>query len=97
GLSAPPRAISETYLWLLALYVERASYRWNISSKETNDRGDNSHEGNRGNGPGRGIGRDEADRAARAAGSDKRRHRSDSCIGIRPDCDGVALDLDRSP
>ena len=28
--------------------------------------------------------------------SDKRRHRSDSCVGIRPDRDGVALDLDRS-
>src|SRR5438045_2976385 len=36
---------------------------WKISSEmETNDRGDNSHEGNRGNGPGRGIGRNDADR-----------------------------------
>jgi hypothetical protein len=34
--------------------------------------------------------------ATRAAGSDKRRHRSDSCVGIRPHRDGVALDLDRS-
>src|SRR5262249_30485348 len=50
--------------------------------QETNDRGDNSHEGNRGNGSGCGNGRDEAGRAARAAGSDKRRHRSGSCVGI---------------
>src|SRR5262245_13789654 len=49
------------------------------------ERGDNSHEGNRCDGPGCGNGRDEAGGAARAAGSDKRRHRSDSCVGIRPD------------
>ena len=54
-----------------------------ISNKE--NRGDNSHEGNRCDGPGCGNGRDEAGGAARAAGSDKRRHRSDSCVGIRPD------------
>src|SRR5215831_20241496 len=53
--------------------------------QETNDRGDNSHEGDRGDGPGCGNGRDDAGGAARAAGSDKRRHRSDSCVGIRPD------------
>src|SRR5262249_40953034 len=68
-----------------ALDVERAFHPCDISTKETNDRGDNSHEGNRGNGSGCGNGRDEAGRAARAAGSDKRRHRSDSCVGIRPD------------
>jgi hypothetical protein len=34
-------------------------------------RGDNSHEGNRRNGPGRGNGRDDAGAAAGAAGSDK--------------------------
>src|SRR5262244_90566 len=72
-------------LWPLALDVERAFPPCDISTKETNDRGDNSHEGNRGNGSGCGNGRDEAGRAARAAGSDKRRHRSDSCVGIRPD------------
>ena len=38
--------------------------------QETNDRGDNSHEGNRGNGSGCGNSRDEAGRAARAAGSE---------------------------
>src|SRR6476619_2942729 len=48
----------------------------------TNDRGENHHEGDRGNGPGGGNGRDEAGRAARAAGSDKRRRRSGSCVGI---------------
>src|SRR6516165_3046650 len=64
--------------------VERAFHPCNISSKETNDRGENYHEGNRGNRPGCGNGRDEAGGAARAAGSDKRRHRSDSCVGIRP-------------
>ncbi len=37
-----------------------------------------------GNGSGRGNGRDEAGGAARAAGSDKRRRRSGSCVGIRP-------------
>jgi hypothetical protein len=42
-------------------------------------------ESDRGNGPGRGNGRDDPGGAARAAGGDKRRHRSDSCVGIRPD------------
>src|SRR5262249_41420663 len=65
-----------------------------ISNKE--NRGDNSHEGNRCDGPSCGNGRDEAGGAARAAGSDKRRHRSDSCVGIRPDGADVALDLTRS-
>jgi NADPH:quinone reductase-like Zn-dependent oxidoreductase len=55
------------------------------STKETHDRGDNSHEGDRGDGPGRGNGRDDAGGAARAGTGDKRRHRSDSCVGIRPD------------
>src|SRR5215831_18370899 len=50
--------------------------------QETNDRGDNSHEGDRGNGPGCGNGRDDSGGAARAAGSDKRRRRSGSCVGI---------------
>src|SRR5262245_512936 len=54
-----------------------------ISNKK--NRGDNSRESNRGNGSGRGNGRDEAGGAAQAAGSDKRRHRSDSRVGIRPD------------
>src|SRR5207237_4637096 len=54
-------------------------------------------EGDRRDGPGCGNGRDDAGGAARAAGSDKRRRRSGSCVGIRPDRDGVALDLDRSP
>src|SRR5215208_164286 len=43
------------------------------------------HEDDSGDGPGCGNGRDEAGGAARAPASDKRRHRSDSCIGIRPD------------
>src|SRR5438132_5597920 len=47
--------------------------------RETDD------EGNRCDGAGCGNGRDEAGGAARAAGSDRRRHRSDSCVGIRPD------------
>jgi len=71
--------------------------RTNMSPKATHDQGDNSHEGNRCDRPGGGNGRDEAGRTARAAGSDKRRYRSDSCVGIRPDRAGVALDLDRSP
>src|SRR4051812_16381016 len=41
------------------------------------------HERYCGDGPGCGNSRDEADRAARAGGSDKRRYRSDSCVGIR--------------
>src|SRR5438477_9852264 len=55
-----------------------------MPSRRTN-RGDNSHDGNRCDGSGGGNGRDEADRAARAGGSDKRRYRSDSCVGIRSD------------
>ena len=35
--------------------------------------------------------------AARAAGSDKRRRRSGSCVGIHLGRADVALDLDRSP
>src|SRR5262245_50614850 len=58
-------------------------YRWNIS--RANSRGDNFHEGDRGNGPGCGNGRDDASGTARAAGSDKRRRRSGPCVGIRPD------------
>src|SRR5436190_1259638 len=42
-------------------------------------------EGDSGNGPGCGNGRDDASGAARAASSDKRRRRSGSCVGIRPD------------
>ena len=80
-----------------AFDVEQAFHPCDISTKQTNNRGENYHEGNRGNGSGRGNGRDEAGGAARAAGSDKRRHRSGSCVGIRPDRAGVALDLDRSP
>src|SRR6516162_5242181 len=53
-----------------SLDVERPFHPCSISTKETNDRGDNSHEGNRGDGPGCGNGRDEAGGAARAAGSD---------------------------
>jgi DNA invertase Pin-like site-specific DNA recombinase len=45
------------------------------------NRGDNSYEGNRRNGPGCGNRRDEARGAARAAGSDQRRRRSGSCVG----------------
>jgi hypothetical protein len=56
--------------------------RRNISSKETNNGGDNSDEGDRGDGPGCGDGRDDAGGAAGAAGSDKRRRRSGSCVGI---------------
>ena len=47
--------------------------------KEVDDEGDS------GDGPGCGNGRNEAGGAARAAGSYKRRRRSDSCVGIRPD------------
>jgi hypothetical protein len=46
------------------------------------NRGDNSHEGDCGNGPGRRNGGDEAGGATRAAGSDKRRRRSGLCVGI---------------
>src|SRR5262249_47855503 len=61
--------------------------------QETNDRGDNSHEGDRGDGPGCGNGRDDAGGAARAAGSDKRRRRSGSCVRIH--LGGADLPLDR--
>src|SRR3954447_6340266 len=53
-------------------------------------------EGDRGDGRGCGDGRDDAGRAARAAGGDQRRLRSGACVGVRPDRDVVALDLDRS-
>src|SRR6478752_2485673 len=53
--------------------------------KRHNDRAENYHESDSSDGPGCGNGRDEAGGAARAAGSDKRRRRSDSCVGIRPD------------
>ncbi|WP_198167403.1 hypothetical protein [Microbispora sp. ATCC PTA-5024] len=43
--------------------------------EETTDRGDDSHESDRGDGPGCGNGRDDAGGAARAAGSDQRRRR----------------------
>src|SRR5262245_10090459 len=73
------------------LDVERAFHPCNISTKETNDRGDSSHEGDRGDGPGCGNGRDEAGRAARAAGGGARQplgrelrrcHCPGSCVGI---------------
>src|SRR5262249_48082981 len=70
---------------LASFEVEWAFHSCSISSKETNHRGENYHEGDCGDGSGRGTGRHEAGGAARAAGSDKRRHRSDSCVGIRPD------------
>src|SRR5262244_1336430 len=54
------------------LDLERAFHPCNISTKETNDRGDSSHEGDRGDGPGCGNSRDEAGRAARAAGGGAR-------------------------
>src|SRR6266851_3582226 len=57
-------------------YKNGLSIPCNISSKETNDQGENYHEGNRCDGPGCGNGRDDAGGAARAAGSDKRRRRS---------------------
>src|SRR5690349_13085178 len=59
--------------------------------------GEAKDEGDRGDGPDCGNGRDEAGGAARAAGSDKRRRRSGSYVGIRRDRVGLALDLDRSP
>ena len=42
-------------------------------------------EGDSGDGPGCGNGRHEAGGAARGSGSDKRRRRSGSCVGIRSD------------
>jgi hypothetical protein len=53
--------------------------------QKAKDQGDNFHESNRGDGPGCWNGRDETGEAARAAGSDKRRRRSGSCVGIRSD------------
>src|SRR5262249_19050970 len=79
---AVPPSLSETSLGTWHEMSNGLFYRWNISSKETNNRGDNSHEGDRGHGPGCGNGRDEAGGAPRAAGSDKRRRRSGSCVGI---------------
>src|SRR5919201_3316299 len=60
-------------------------------NKEADDEGD------RRDGPGCGNDRDDAGGAARAAGSDKRRRRSGSLVGIRSDRADMALDLDRSP
>jgi hypothetical protein len=73
-LSDPPRATWKLPM-ALALDVERAFHPCNISTKETNHQGGNSHEGDRGDGPGCGNGRDDAGGAARAAGRDKRRRR----------------------
>src|SRR5215472_12532605 len=56
---------------------EIAVARSKRSHKEVDD------EGNRCDGPGCANGRDEVGGAARAAGSDKRRRRSGSCVGIR--------------
>ncbi|WP_310728566.1 hypothetical protein [Streptomyces sp. N2A] len=55
------------------------------TTKETHEQGDNSHEGDRGDGPGSRNGRNDADGAARAGASDQRCRRSGSCVGIRPD------------
>jgi hypothetical protein len=65
-----PRALA---LMAPGIRCRKGFYRWNISSKETNTRGENYHERDRGNGPGCGNGRDGASGAARAACSDKRR------------------------
>src|SRR3546814_7758601 len=65
--------------------LEKVVPRCDNYRKEAYGRGDNYDEGDRGDGPGCGNGRDDAGGAARAAGSDKRRHRSGSCVGIRPD------------
>src|SRR3954447_22690556 len=55
------------------------------STQETNGRGENDHEGNRCDGPGRGNGWDEAGGTTRAEGSDKRRRGPGSCVGMCPD------------
>ena len=54
-----------------------------MSSNNAEERGKSPHEGNRSNGSSCGYGRDEAGRAARAAGGDKRRHRSEFMRRIR--------------
>ena len=61
---------------VIATAGHAAAVQANTRHKETVD------EGNRGDGPGCGNGRDDAGGAARAAGSDKRRRRSGSCVGI---------------
>src|SRR3546814_10835025 len=58
--------------------LEKVVPRCDNYRKEAYGRGDNYDEGDRGDGPGCGNGRDDAGGAARAAGSDKRRHRSRS-------------------
>src|SRR5262249_9125884 len=58
--------------------------------------GEMTDEGDCGHGPGCGNGRGEAGAAARAAGGDKRRTCSRSCVGIAWGRADVALDLDRS-
>src|SRR6516164_6139409 len=85
AISPPPRETksgrSSTAYWTRSLFLTR--------------HGEAVDEGDRGNGPGCGNGRDEAGGAARAAGSDKRRRRSGSCVGIYLGWADVALDLDR--
>src|SRR3954467_12073538 len=70
-LSKASRDISVAYINSAAAPVGRASQH-----TEADDEGD------RGDGPGCGNGRGEAGGAARAAGGDKRRRCSDSCVGI---------------
>src|SRR5262249_49966624 len=77
------RAMVPSELQILVLFYDEGGThlfaRTTYHTEEVDD------EGNRCEGPGRGKSRDEAGRAAQAARSDKRRHRSDSCFGIRPD------------
>src|SRR5262249_12253998 len=94
-LSKARSDISAAWINSTAAAVGRASQR-----READDEGD------RGDGPGCGNGRDEAGGAARAAGGvarqplgrELRRCRcSGSCVGIHLGRADVALDLDRSP
>jgi hypothetical protein len=57
--------------------IRQTSRQRHTTHKEVDD------EGNRCDGPGCANGRDEAGGAARATGSDQRRRRSGSCVGIR--------------
>src|SRR4051794_41047039 len=75
-----PKVIGPSIFALLVSLMRKGIRKMTTSrTSEVDDEGD------RGNGPGCGNGGDEADGAARAAGSDKRRRRSGSCVGIRPD------------
>ena len=86
GVSCEPLATGPTRARLLEGCLESLTELLNHVGQAARTRHSKvPDEGDCGDGRGRGNGRDDAGGAAQAAGSDKRRHRSDSCVGIRAD------------